>query len=900
MPVFDTGRFHVVAFYDENDPATKWLAKTAPIPSDRFLTASEDEKKKLSDDEKYKLLDMGPEGQWSSVEHYFQAMKHAPPAGTAPSAEEAAYIASIRAYGKKEGETPEKLAAFARRQQKKIFGNDKKALAHWRTNWDKDASETVMRRAIRAKLDQDKDARDRLLKLLPINTVIVSTLPNWSLSNPSRDKRWSDGSDGSGNNLLGRIYMEERLRLLAEKKEVDKGIEENVSETLADFRQHRNHRTIALPNASIATYRSYEEMMKAVADDKADVLETKIDFAKKAERPPATVHSSGGEEKTKSFLSGDTKQSARLYNIKRIHNLASKRQEIYDRLRRNSKGGGKEFENMQANRKTTVVRYDPNVFKNESKQFADVKEELTWSLRTRYEANRSDTNGHRPANTWRHNSKHRTVTSQVTCYANGYGEDLEKPIQLTITSCCAPNFMGSSPRDEREFTDGNGRLRNNGQPYQDFLKTLFKRVLSDQDKAKSQVVILPEIGGGIYLDQLSDEGKAEASRCYNQALREALNESKFEHIQEIVRPLPDTNGNDPNQRSLAFDRASHAFADFKGNPRVTIANTDALEAAIIAKESGREVGIINPGSDRTIGGAFEERGTGRNSHHTTLEEVLANVTDLAFVQASDYNPELGRVIEAYPPTIAATASHGKDDKHHEKKTGAGATTTILTKTAGAGTTTSTSKEVAPKTVTSALGAVPPKTEPSTKTVGSSMRDAKEKPINFREPENIRSIFKIFEEKGLAKKSSDEKAKSDTVFPGYWHLATPALDDKATAPVIFRKDRSEFAVHPSEIKTKNEDVDTFYAMLVAFHVTYQHEPDRLPQITSHPEPPETKAAWQAALKRASDNGMFRGKTDEIYRNCAWTNTQYKPDEAPRAAAASSAAASEVIPPKPGVK
>jgi len=71
-----------------------------------------------------------------------------------------------------------------------------------RADWD-DVKDDIMRTAVRAKVRQHADVRETLLATG--DAIIVE--------HTARDRYWGDGGDGSGKNMLGKIFMEVRAEL---------------------------------------------------------------------------------------------------------------------------------------------------------------------------------------------------------------------------------------------------------------------------------------------------------------------------------------------------------------------------------------------------------------------------------------------------------------------------------------------------------------------------------------------------------------------------------------------------------------------------------------------------------------------------------------------------------------
>jgi len=114
--------------------------------------------------------------RWPTVEHYYQAQKHA---GT-PLEREIRKAAS-----------PKVAARMGR--------NRRHAL---RPDWES-VKDSIMHQAVRAKFTQHAELRELLLATGDARIV----------EHTERDAYWGDGGDGSGMNMLGRILMRVREEL---------------------------------------------------------------------------------------------------------------------------------------------------------------------------------------------------------------------------------------------------------------------------------------------------------------------------------------------------------------------------------------------------------------------------------------------------------------------------------------------------------------------------------------------------------------------------------------------------------------------------------------------------------------------------------------------------------------
>lgn len=115
--------------------------------------------------------------EWKTSEHYFQAQKFA---GTA-------HETQVRNCS-----SPRQAADMGRDRSLPL-----------RSDWEQ-VKDDIMRVAVWAKFSQHKDLSELLLSTG--DAVLVEHTKN--------DRYWGDGGDGSGKNMLGKILMETRWRLL--------------------------------------------------------------------------------------------------------------------------------------------------------------------------------------------------------------------------------------------------------------------------------------------------------------------------------------------------------------------------------------------------------------------------------------------------------------------------------------------------------------------------------------------------------------------------------------------------------------------------------------------------------------------------------------------------------------
>jgi|GEM_PF-2146009 len=251
-------------------------------------------------------------------------------------------------------------------------------------------------------------------------------------------------------------------------------------------------------------------------------------------------------------------------------------------------------------------------------------------------------NGHEAvekSKSWRHKTKHRTVVSNATCYGTGFSEEVQ-PFEMIIATGCAPNFSKVDYPDMAKFFE-KGILKE--ADLKATLKLLYKQWLYVLTQHGADVCIFPFVGSGIYLDCLNDEDKITVKQLNLQAFKEAIEEVNPKA--EIVLALPNTDRANADRQSPDFTMAENIFSqNYRSSTSFSIVNGDIFSLARAATMSGKKPGILNPGSDRVIGGQMLD------CTKTSLEEIIATLTDMAFYQSSDFNRNFN--YQVYPDSLS--------------------------------------------------------------------------------------------------------------------------------------------------------------------------------------------------------------------------------------------------------
>jgi len=115
---------------------------------------------------------------WPTSEHYFQAAK---------------LLDEKDRESVRKCRDPRHAARIGRDRKRKL-----------RRDWES-AKIEIMRKAVWAKFTQHEDLRD----------LLISTCDAKLIEHTENDSFWGDGGDGKGKNMLGRILMDTREKLIA-------------------------------------------------------------------------------------------------------------------------------------------------------------------------------------------------------------------------------------------------------------------------------------------------------------------------------------------------------------------------------------------------------------------------------------------------------------------------------------------------------------------------------------------------------------------------------------------------------------------------------------------------------------------------------------------------------------
>src|SRR3990167_11439881 len=217
-------------------------------------------------------------------------------------------------------------------------------------------------------------------------------------------------------------------------------------------------------------------------------------------------------------------------------------------------------------------------------------------------------------------SKFRLVHGPVAFHSD---DDPSKDETYDVISTCAPNLMDSSQGDETRFTRNEGGreqrmvgrenktvevLELNEDEYRKACEAQANFIVGAAKQKGNGAVIMPGFGVGVYIKRLSSASQEKA----REIMIAAFSKASAEHKMPIEWVAYD---------NKTYDKMLKAQAKTPvPGSQLTVRQGDMFDVLKESKHS--KPVLLNPGSDRTIGGNF----TAENPN--TAEEQIAQRTDI--------------------------------------------------------------------------------------------------------------------------------------------------------------------------------------------------------------------------------------------------------------------------------
>ena len=239
-------------------------------------------------------------------------------------------------------------------------------------------------------------------------------------------------------------------------------------------------------------------------------------------------------------------------------------------------------------------------------------------------------------------SRNRLVIGPVNFYL---GLQQEESIAIPVITACAPNLMGTSTSDINEFTVDNekGARSLKDDVYEMECNKIARLILGAANQHNQKRLIMPAFGVGVYINVLDEESKQRAREIMFKAFATAAVNFKITvdwvvwgQDQPPKAPKKQAHWLTPTERADWYKTRSAP----NSHMNVTVQD-DLLTYAQQLIKSGEQVTILNPGSDRTIGGMY----TTFNPH--TFEEQIAQQSDLLLLHTVFNQPLVNKFYQNF-------------------------------------------------------------------------------------------------------------------------------------------------------------------------------------------------------------------------------------------------------------
>ena len=220
-------------------------------------------------------------------------------------------------------------------------------------------------------------------------------------------------------------------------------------------------------------------------------------------------------------------------------------------------------------------------------------------------------------------TRNRIIYGPVDFYLD---KQLENPTEISVITACAPNLMGTSDADLQQFstktTNKKGSRQLKVNEYAQEADKLAEFIVATAKNAGNDRLIMPAFGVGVYIKTLNKKSQALATQIMYEAFAKAAAKNKIQ-----VEWMVWANETKYEPKVMAETLSSYS----QNNPYMKpVIEADMLDYTKQAIQNGQKVAMLNPGSDRTIGGKFTHK------NPKTLEEQIAQQSDL-LVLHSQFN-----------------------------------------------------------------------------------------------------------------------------------------------------------------------------------------------------------------------------------------------------------------------
>lgn len=218
--------------------------------------------------------------------------------------------------------------------------------------------------------------------------------------------------------------------------------------------------------------------------------------------------------------------------------------------------------------------------------------------------------------THRQFTRHRIIYGPLAYYLDGFDED---PVVINTITACAINLMGTSSKDLDKFIP-NGEFDSN--KYRQACQQSAALIIKACKANNIDRLVIPAFGVGVYVRLLPYPDRTLAKKIMNQTF------AKFAKKYDIIVDWIVW-----NQSPQAQSEKKMLDAQTPDNKHIFHIIADMIDYTNILVQQGVKCAMLNPGSDRTIGGMFTK------PNPKTLEEQIAQKSDLLALHTV-YNDQL--------------------------------------------------------------------------------------------------------------------------------------------------------------------------------------------------------------------------------------------------------------------
>ncbi|MBA2656069.1 MAG: hypothetical protein H0U70_03695 [Tatlockia sp.] len=219
---------------------------------------------------------------------------------------------------------------------------------------------------------------------------------------------------------------------------------------------------------------------------------------------------------------------------------------------------------------------------------------------------------------FRYLSSYRLISGPVDFYIDSH------PTEIHLITTCAPNLAGSSPVDLNNFSTGGDKNRQiKIDVYRAECIKLADFIVNTVQESGKTRLIMPAFGVGVYIDKLDNSSKALAREAMYKAFATAALKHKI--VIDWVVWGKDKFALETQQKLQSYAPDNQFIRPIIHEDILVYAHKECIEKG--------ELVLLNPGSDRTIGGQYHRK------DKQTLEEQIAQQSDLIFLH-SEFNKPL--------------------------------------------------------------------------------------------------------------------------------------------------------------------------------------------------------------------------------------------------------------------